>query len=162
MKDTIEILTEARQLIAAPWAWCQGYVTKTLFDTVTEEVRIIARCAIGAVTGITIVPCEAKAALRALVDTGNLMPPIAFIANANALIDNAVDNDIEAYLVAHWNDNPHRTHAEVIDLFDRSIERLKADRRAAIVEDLLVQAHVILAGIEKADAPLPVLVSDAA
>lgn len=159
MKDTIEILSGARELLTPPSAWCQGRVTKMDEDC----VNVVARCAIGAVATLTKVPSEARTALKELAIEGNLTPSSAFIANATAdLAADPIDNNVEAYLVAHWNDAPDRRHAEVLDLFDRTIARLKTQRRGAIVDGLLTQAHAILAEIEKADAPQPVLVSDAA
>ena len=121
MNKTHQILIEARKLIADPETWdfgrgsrdkagkLVGWLDKNAASFSTDSAVCIAAKGLPSWP-----PCgEALAALRA--ETGD---------------DNGY-NDVTA--LSLFNDHPDRTHAEVLDLFDRTIARLEKPGKDKIV-----------------------------
>lgn len=109
MSTLADKLREARAFIDTPEKWTQGANAR---DAVGLPVPVSAR---GAVCF-----CSAGAVIRAV-------PSVDFSSAASQLVEAA---GIVSFTVEHgltvWNDDPERTHAEVLAAFDRAIEAAQA------------------------------------
>ncbi len=102
---TLELLKAARARIERPEAWTQGSWARDADGHRCAENApgAVRWCSLGAIQGPRQVVGDAEAALKdTLVDRGS------------------------SVAVSTFNDDPTRTHAEVLDLFDRTIARLEA------------------------------------
>ena len=104
---TLDVLRRARELLSEPQGWTQGTFARDIRGRRAASARdAVCWCAIGALLRATDVSirADAVAAVAALVHHG-----IGITAP-----------DSSRALVA-WNDCPERTHAEVLEAFDRAI-----------------------------------------
>lgn len=98
--NTIEVLRAAREVISDPKRWTQGHFARTVEGLLASADSPVAAswCAIGAVRKVCLEIDDRFHAYEAL----------------EAVIPENV---------ADWNDDPVRTHAEVLTAFDRAISR---------------------------------------
>lgn len=144
MKSTLQVLTEARALIAKPENWCQR-----------ERRRSDgARCALGALDGVfgvdgnytAMIDVEKTPAALALgeaaIAMGESTPAYYSVLDEAARL---------AAVVANFNNN--RTHAEVLAMFDRVIEAERAkehgSRLDAQVQTIIDDALTVAADLPK-------------
>ena len=101
---SIAVLVRARQLIADEWRWCKGAFARSWLSIPVPADWVLARrfCALGAI----------RRAGREL----QLRTPEACMALEWQTIGRPIHD---------WNDDPKRTHAEVISAFDRAIAALE-------------------------------------
>ena len=103
ISSTLAVLVRARALIADERHWCQWSFARGWGIPVPPRSTFARRfCAIGAV----------KRAARELLLTTR---------NARIALERQTGREIE-----RWNDDPRRTHAEVIAVFDDAIAALEA------------------------------------
>lgn len=102
MTTTREILIKARALIAEPHAWTQGAnaVTAQGIITFPQALDAVKFCSMGAVARAGMEPDKFEACLHLLAKA---IPP-TFRGG-----------------VIKFNDDPQRTHAEILTWFDRAI-----------------------------------------
>ena len=104
-QDTIkQRLRAARALIDTPWRWTQGALERGTNGPFFEEV---ARCACGAIREVC----------------------LATEANyVNIYLMRSINRHHGRHLggMPSWNDAPNRTHAEVMQAFDRAITEVVA------------------------------------
>lgn len=108
--EVLRILTEARSLIAKPWAWFKGdfhYVRAV--QTKTGKTQVDCYCALGAMRQAAGLPLRGR--------HGNNRP-----AYLHAV---AVLEDVVARPVANWNDSKQTTKKDVLAAFDASINLVK-------------------------------------
>ena len=103
-------LQAARALIDQPEKWTQGALARDAKDNPVEigtTVEVVALCASGAI-------------IEASMNNGR------FCAEERAVRDHLMKSingpSGSLYVLAEWNDDPGRTHAEVMQAFDRAIE----------------------------------------
>lgn len=102
---TLEVLRGMRELLAEPARWTQKAPARNAAGTPTSAVldpEACSWCVFGA--AFRIAPRHSNAAMKRLKERLNDDRPGAYIG------------------VARWQDEPERTHAEVLALFDRAIE----------------------------------------
>jgi hypothetical protein len=108
--STLEVLRAARELISDPARWAQDYWAETVkgFRTEPTDASAVRWCAAGAVNKVTGGPNQAAIEIleSVLWDAGYRPPCIATLL---------------------FDFNDHRTHAEVLTLFDRAIARLESE-----------------------------------
>lgn len=109
MVTALQILINTRSLLAEERHWCQGQ----FYDDATE-----AHCLMGAweASGRDD-PLESWIAYQILADLTNT--------------DAAYHRRVHC-----WNDQPGRTHAEVLALLDRAIERAKLEQEPRVYPEL--------------------------
>ena len=108
MRSLVEILTAARKRIEDPKHWTKGAFARDAEGNPTAKTRssdAVCWCSHGAVLFINEAAGEVSRA------TGLLNDKVILRGYAN---------------VAHFNDDPHTTHADVLALFDAAIEDAKA------------------------------------
>lgn len=99
---TKEVLIAARAKIAKPEQWIQGYYAKDADGKEANPFSTEATCY-----------CVLGALIASVTD--------GFIcSNAADAIRDQIDCPIST-----WNDDPSRTHAEVLAVFDRAIEAVE-------------------------------------
>ncbi len=106
-EKTILVLDQAKELIRDPKRWTKGQYHREGPDR---------WCMLGAVDHVVPLPADAEAWEDAL----------AFRRHVCDCLEDAIggrDPDIE--IVAAYNDQPHRTHAQVMKAFDRAIKLLR-------------------------------------
>ena len=105
-----QILSEARALIDQPEKWTQNTLGR---DATGKPVDLCSNVEAAAL-------CASGAILAACMYDG------VFCAEETAVRDQlmrAINGpDARGYGLAFWNDEPERTHAEVMQAFDRAIE----------------------------------------
>lgn len=101
--STIAVLVRARALIGHHQYWCRGAFARSWFNIPVRSHSFFARrfCAVGALK---------RAARELLLPTQN-----AYLA-----LESQAGRRVE-----RWNDDPKRTHAEVVALFDAAIVALR-------------------------------------
>ena len=101
--STIAVLNRARAFIADERHWCRGAFARSWARIPVQPQSLFARrfCAIGALT---------RAASELLLPTQNAY--LALEAQAGRRVEG-------------WNDDPKRTHTEVLALFDTVIHALR-------------------------------------
>lgn len=109
MNDIEKILRTARDLIAEPDSWCQGY--EALLEDGIEAVDfdqdplVVSRCMLGAFN---------SAIFR--LNLGTVRP----IKPAISVLIGCIGPNEPS--IPSFNDNPTRTHEQVIEVFDRAIK----------------------------------------
>lgn len=104
-----DMLRKARALIATPDKWTQGAFARNANGYRVDEknaLDVVSRCASGAI----------KAACRSHHDAGGVL---AAVSLKEVVMKHAATN---RKIMSVWNDEPERTHAEVLQAFDRAIE----------------------------------------
>lgn len=109
MNPTLEVLIKAREIIADPKRWTQGWYAKDCDGVMTDSMNAdaVCWCSMGALTKAAhaIDNREAKyLATRVLADV--------------------IDQKFVAYSVLDYND--HHSHEEVLQMFDKAIELAKS------------------------------------
>ena len=101
--STIDVLNRAREFIADERHWSRGAFARSWANIPVQPQSLFARrfCAIGALT---------RAACELLLPTQNAY--LALEAQAGRRVEG-------------WNDDPKRTHTEVLALFDAAIHALR-------------------------------------
>lgn len=109
--NTIDILRSARALITEREDWCQGTesIDRNGLECSPFSQDSVCWCATGAILHIVDDLPRSIAAFKALAA---LLP-----SDSGKTAEN---------VIAHWNDAPERTHAEVLAAFDRTIAKLEA------------------------------------
>ena len=106
---TVEVLKKARALVAKEW--CQDSFGRNQWGHMLENNDLdtaVAFCARGACMYAGTTTTEARRASLELAKT------LGFKADYDGLKD-----------LAEWNDDPMRTQRQVVNLFTRTIKRLK-------------------------------------
>lgn len=109
MKTTVEILTEAKALINTPERWTKGKFAALADGSSAhwDNPNATCYCIVGAIflaeehMNVAASPTTTRAIMKA--------------------VGAKISRDVSV-----WNDAPERTHAEVMDAFDRAIELAKA------------------------------------
>lgn len=108
----LDLLRAARERISVPEGWTQGHIARTADGgrCMAMDPEAAMWCALGAVR-------------RA---DASMPPPHSDtrLQRATESLRNTIGGD---RMISDWNDKLSRTHAEVLDLFDRTIARLEAD-----------------------------------
>ena len=109
---SVEVLTKARELISDPAKWTQGASAKNRDGKVVGLMSDDAECfcLIGAIDRITL---DGEDADNDTAWAG---------AEAYRLTRDAIGGGA----ISEWNDEPKRTHADVISALDAAIEKAKA------------------------------------
>ena len=105
-QDTIkQRLSAARALIDTPKKWIKGSNGRDAFGrpTAPNGRFVVSRCAFGALMGVCIIGKEYEV-----------------VQHLMASLDR--HGERLRYGLSGWNDEPERTHAEVMQAFDRAIE----------------------------------------
>jgi hypothetical protein len=97
-QTAVEVLIAARELISVPERWTRG-----VYSLIDENDEAVCWCGAGAV--------------YAAADRAGCNPE-----HARCLLNDAVGT---GYII--WNDDPNRTHAEVLAAFDKAIELARAE-----------------------------------
>ena len=106
--NTLDVLREVRKLIAEPERWTKGVYARPRDSTGSVNIRNKrAHCF-----------CLAGALYRAINVTPGENYGVIGYARALGFQDEGKLTD--------WNDNPERTHADILDLLDRTIAKLEA------------------------------------
>jgi len=110
--NELELLKVARVKIAKPENWTQGWYARDAsgYSVAPADESACKFCALGA-----ILACGDDDSFGS-----------AFFENAAASLRKNLPVDFARACVMGFNDDPKRTHAEVIDLFDRTIASLEA------------------------------------
>lgn len=118
MSDTLETLRKAREIIADPAHWTKGYFAK---DAEGRDVEPLALCATCFCSAGAILKAQGRTTYQLERDE---MPKAALVELAKTV---KPDGDFaqDAWATTIYRFNDHHTHAEVLDVFDRTIERLK-------------------------------------
>ena len=105
--EVLEVLTKAREAISEPHKWTQGaYFRSDKGMSVVDLDDATRFCSVGAIQSVAKLPSAISlAALRTLA--------------------RGIGRGTKPRYIAAWNDNPVRTHEDVIDAFDRAIEIAK-------------------------------------
>lgn len=113
-ETTLTVLEEARELIADEQHWCRDADARDSLGRIVavDAPRAVAWCALGALA-------------RRCIDRGlggsiQMQALMALAHTADILVAGPVFKTVPAYNDAH-------THAEVLDLFDRTIARLRQE-----------------------------------
>lgn len=111
-ETTMSVLQQARELIADAEHWCQGADARDSLGRIVNigVPRATAWCALGAIGHI----CVAGY----LGGSVQLLALIAVAEEAGIYLDGPVYKTVPAY-------NDTHTHGEVLELFDRTIARLR-------------------------------------
>lgn len=111
--EVLEVLTKAREAIDEPHKWSQGAFFRNDKGVVVVGLdKATCFCAVGAIQSVVKLPSVlSRAALRTL-ERG---------------VGIGIGKDAESLYIITWNDNPVRTHDDVIAAFDRAIEIAKED-----------------------------------
>lgn len=98
---TLEVLVKARELLSDPARWTQGCFARTIDGAKvrSRSKNAVCFCSVGALRKV-----GGSAALGTAID----------------LLEAVVDDSIDA-----WNDDPWRTHADVLAAFDAAILKAK-------------------------------------
>lgn len=109
MVQPLEALKSARDLLSDPKHWTQDWYAKNAAGRGVDPAGAQATCwcVRGAVVRFTRCHLAAKPAFVELAAT----------------LGSQDYHDVEC-----WNDNPERTHAEVLGLFDTTIARLESEK----------------------------------
>lgn len=99
-----EILRRARDRIATPERWTQGAYRRDANGKKCNPDEAVCWCSVGAITSI----CN----IRKREDWA----PVDFLG------------EVVGDRIGVWNDAPNRTHAEVLDAFDRAIALAEAQQ----------------------------------
>lgn len=112
---TLDVLQAVRDRLREPQDWTQGAWARDNFGKPVGVFHLGAVC--WCLDGALGLACESfvgrDSAVRELARTNSM------------LVDDYTDASLLAW-VRRWNDDPDRTHAEVIDLIDRTMARLQA------------------------------------
>lgn len=116
-----EILEKARELVDSPKKWGQGRYAMNAKgqETATYVDEAVCFCVLGSIS-------------RAMsIMTGRLWrltsADLSDIDRAHSFFAKAIDPP----LIAKWNDEPGRTHTEVLAAFDRAIDSAKASEEGS-------------------------------
>ncbi len=103
---TVDVLKGGKALLYAPWKWTQGDWARTESGAFADRDSTDADCycMAGACLSAADSDPEAWAAWTALIVAVGTLPNL----ESKGLVD--------------WNDDPARTHQEIIDVFNRAIE----------------------------------------
>ena len=107
----LDVLKAARELISDPAKWTKGgYAFAGEAPTDIKDPAATCFCTLGAVARVSDLSTSDVVGEQLLITLGG-------------------DPEFEDATIVvgdEWNDDPKRTHAEVLDLFDRTIARLEA------------------------------------
>ena len=106
-------LRAARKLIEKPEHWTKGAFQRDIsgYPVTTERAEVVSRCAYGAIIDACL------AANSAYSDDERIIRSLLMDS-----VKRHLPIDDPSYLgIARWNDEPSRTHAEVVLAFDRAI-----------------------------------------
>jgi len=116
---TLDRLRRARRLITDPRYWTQGAYARNIQgdECAPDEPPAFCFCTYGALARATgCRPFEVSTYAGEALD--------ALVLTLNEDFD-----DMPIASIPEWNDNSQRTHADVLALFDKTIERLEKEVR---------------------------------
>lgn len=113
MKTAVEILTEARDLIAQPGKWSQGWLAKNSsgHDCASDDPDAGSFCLLGAIERV----------IGTTTDREWSEGESVLFHNAVRLVESVTGEEY----VSVWNDDPTRTQEEVVQAFSKAIEIAK-------------------------------------